>query len=813
MQSMTAADAADTHQDPPPDESGGWVGQLFGGLWDWAVGLVPGGPLTLIGATFAVAVLADQLASPKKGRDGKTNGEKADQVLTEVITGLFRGLWLLARLAGRFAAGRELWGEKKTDATFWDPGTPPQKPEKAPEAVMGAVAAAPPRVSLAKRRRPGRWAQRTAAWIDTYSGRGAAALDVTIRAAMRTAAAAGTTWRALATAGRATARVTGHIAHALRTWHCWPYALRALARVALVGTVAGLAVPAWRIWTIAALILALAAIVALAALYQPPTPGDDAVYGPRLWVLLRQDLKLGEDEQREDWLVLPKDVGADGARITLRLPWTFRGTQTEKETITALVSSRVPGEWVGRFAFKCQHATATFTHKPPPPAPEPDPEPPAKVDLFGRRIQDAIDAAQTKPETYVFGIDEQDEIVEIPLVGEQAHVAVSVGTGGGKSALLQMLATQVIRRRGTILAVDPKMVSLRLLKGLEGVYLYDDPGQGLDMRRALEWAAEVVEARFYEYLSGKRNFPPLFVYLEESNELTGILKAVWMKVKDKDEPNQDPIWESVASILRKGRQVNVHVVAVFQDLRDTDFSGVSLGLLFPVKIMGAYVKKQWDRIVGSNVAMPPSERKAGRLVGVKNGVAFRFQSPYAIVDDPEMTKDEKAEEAERQIREHCKELRARHGWDSAGLYAPPPAPSPRHVPTLLSRDAGPQGAQGPWGGDLSDETAGQLSRNGADVTASDGRVTASGDTRQLIPGQAQAGAPEPAQDPTAPPELLPLSEVARRLDGVAGVPAYATMRQHKSRRDEFPKGVEKNGREFFTVSQIRAYYVLQQEQA
>lgn len=764
---------------------------------------LPGGLLGLLVAVVLLGTFAT------KGKKPSPSGHP-DDALFKATTDAAKGTWKVTRALIRFACGKELRGAPRSTATMWRPGKPlPRLIEAKKQTTMASLAMPAPKVSLVKHN-PHPWARKAAKWIATHDGKAARCLDTSARVL-----------RSIARCYHRVRSVLGPplrtIAHVLRAWACWPYAARGAARLALTAAVVGLAVPGWRVVTIAALTSTAVAVGVLAHRRQPKPPSDDETYGPRLWPLVRADLKLDEETPREDWLTLPEQLARPDARVVIKLPWTWRGSDTDREALTGLINTRLPGQWVARFEMKGETGKVTYTHKPPPKPPEPEPEPPTKVDLFGDRIQDAIKEAQAKPETYVFGVDEADQVVEIPLVGEQAHVAVSVGTGGGKSALLQMLATQVIRRRGTILAVDPKMVSLRLLEGIDGVYLYNDPGQGGDMRRALEWAAEVVEARFYEYLTGNRkNFPPLFVYLEETNELTGILKSVWMRIKDKDEPNQDPIWESVASILRKGRQVNVHVVAVFQDLKDTDFSGVSLGLLFPVKIMGAYVKKQWDRIVGSNVAMPVSERKAGRLVGVKNGVAFRFQAPYAIVDDPELSKDERAEEAESRIRKHCLKLRDRYKWDSSGLYVAPPAPSPRHIPALLeevSRDTGPLGLKTAPGGGQDDETAGGLSRSEGSVTLLEGGVTASRDRLRLIPGQGAQEGQEVTQDPTAPPELLPLAEIARRMEGEVGIPTADTMRAHKRRRDDFPRPTNKDGKDLYTISQITAYYVAQKKNA
>lgn len=796
---------AHVRQAPPDSADTGTEDGLIDVLLH-AASHLPGGFLGLVLAVVGIGWLATNGGKKTSATNGSNN---PDEALYTAVGSALKGTWTVTRALARFAGGRELRGQPRSTATMWRSGKPLPRPESdqkkaktkakdKEQAAMASLAMPAPKVSLVKPT-PHPWARKTAEWIATHDGPAARCLDTSARALRCTSRC----YRSVCCVLGPTLRT---IAHVLRAWACWPYAARGAARLALTAAVVGLAVPGWRVATIAALVASVAAVSVYAYRHPPKPPSDDEMYRPHLWPLLRADLKLPEETTSEGWLRIPERLSHPDARVVIKLPWTWRASDNEKESLTGLINSRLPGQWVARFEMKGETGKVTYTHKPPPKPPEPAPEPPASVDLFGERIQEAVEAAQAKPETYVFGVDEHDEIVEIPLVGEQAHIAVSVGSGGGKSALLQMLATQVIRRRGTILAVDPKMVSLRLLEGVEGVHLYNDPGQGNDMRNALEWASDVVEARFYEYLTGARkDFPPLFLYLEESNELTGILKSVWMKIKEKDEPNQDPIWESVASILRKGRQVNVHVVAVFQDLKDTDFSGVSLGLLFPVKIMGAYVKKQWDRIVGSNVAMPASERKAGRLVGVKNGVAFRFQSPYVIVDDPQLSKDERAEEAEKRIREHCLELRDRYKWDSAGLYADPPEHSPRHVPYLLgglSRDTGAQGASGGSEGGPGDETAGRGVTHREGVT---GDVTAARDKLHLIPGQGdqagQGGAPRA-------PELLTLAEAAREIKAQGFAVEANTMRQHKRRREStgFPDGVVVDGAEKFTLAQIIYFY-------
>ncbi|MFJ5851290.1 hypothetical protein ACIQGX_40885, partial [Streptomyces sp. NPDC092903] len=311
---MTAVLAANTTS--PPKK--GWLADTFASVWNWGADTLPGGNLTMLGIMLALGTMADQ-ASKKKIGVTKTSGKG---FWGGVIT-TFRTLWgsLVAlakavRSVVRFYGGRELWGEHRSTATFWSAGTRIEKDDDQ-AVVLGSIAFAPPRISLIKqpRRAPSLWARKAAVWLKTYRGRGARWLDRTVRAVLWTARITGKVWKA----GRATICT-------LRNWGCWPYAARGLARVIVTALVVFAVAPAWEVWALLVAALAAAALGALRAKLLPVAPGDDVVYGPKLWVLLREDLKLPNDEPRENWLQLPERLADEGARIVLRLPWTYRGS-------------------------------------------------------------------------------------------------------------------------------------------------------------------------------------------------------------------------------------------------------------------------------------------------------------------------------------------------------------------------------------------------------------------------------------------------------------------------------------------------------
>ncbi|MFH9016458.1 hypothetical protein ACH4C6_34560 [Streptomyces sp. NPDC017943] len=810
---MTAALAANTTTQPPDpaaQEQGGWVADAFATAWNWGSANLPGGNFTMLGALLLLAVAADQ-AGKKKAGGTATPGKG----LGKGIVGLFKALWgglvTLAKAVWgvvRFYGGRELRGEPRSTATFFKAGAPIGTPV-AQVVSMASVALAPPKVSLVKprRRQPSPWARNAASWIEGYRGKGAAALDRAVRTALWLAMAAGKVWRFLKAVWRFLAAVyafcapvVATFARALGAWHCWPYAARGLARLGLTLALVGLAVPAWRVWTIVLLVLAVGAGLAAAHRFQPKPPGDAAVYGPKIWAILRDDLDLPDDEPLDNWLRMPERLADDDARIVVRLPWTFRGSQADKDNVTALINSRVPGEWVGRFTFTGEHATAVYTHKPPPKPPAPEPTPPDSVDFFDPEIQEAI--ANCKRGQIVIGRDAFGQIIIKEMGdGETPHWALSVGTGGGKSAFCQMVIAQLIAQGYYILASDVKRVSVANYIGVVGCYIYNDPMNPQDMRAGIDWFKEEIAARSaISEADPTAEFPGILCLIEEANEFADVSREWWddnRKTRaDEFGPADragDPVWGTVASGARLGRHVHGNILAVFQDLRDQALGGKGLRNLFRLKFMGNFNKNTWDNVVGTK-PVPESIDKAGRMMIVEGNAQYWVQTLYA---KPEA------------LRAWAIEARERTGFvEGAGLYGAPPKPSKKTLPRLLqgvSRDKLPEALQGLSEGGLSDETAGRGVTSEGDVTPG---VTPQRDRLRLIPGQAGG---EGSQDPLAAPVLLSVAEVAREMQARGYVIEAELIRKHKSRRDKgngngFPVGIGEGRDEKFTLTQLITYY-------
>lgn len=483
-----------------------------------------------------------------------------------------------------------------------------------------------------------------------------------------------------------------------------------------------------------------------------------------------EDLLPGwDDHERLRALTIP----IDQTKVHIKLPDGWHDPGDFKERMRKLISERMGGNWAGEWNLKDYPFHVEFTLK----KPTPVLEPPERVDFFSQQVQDAI--AACAPGQLVLDLDERHRPVLKEMTGETAMWALSVGSGGGKSSFLQMIITQLVRQRATVIGVDVKQSSINCFETVEGVHLYTDPGNIGDMRAAIAWVAREVEARNYMKKGNPRkNFDRLTLILEEGNEFGDASKEWWNETKEKGEPASDPMWSDIATIMRMGRHVNVTVIGVFQDLREAAVGNRGLRNMFRLLLLGNFNANQWKMIVNTS-PVPESVDMAGRMLIVEGNRRVWIQVPYA---DPDA------------FRDHSRGLRAKFGYSTDDLYGAPPARSAVRLPSLLQE---------------SKKLFTNPEKTDADaLTAAD--IRAVDDPRELSMTKAEvpeleAGTPETVEVEEEL-ELLPLAEIARRLEAQNIKVSAALMRQHKRRRSDFPAGQLVDGKELFVLDDLADYY-------
>ncbi|MFD9593082.1 type IV secretory system conjugative DNA transfer family protein [Kitasatospora sp. NPDC059973] len=495
----------------------GFLNHLPGGAGGAGGGLA-------VGALVVLAFFAQQ---------AKTAAEK--EALNRAIERFFGNV---AAGVGRYFSGRELDGVQRSEATWWHSGAPAPDDERneTPLADLGRRAAPAPGVVLTKAPQPG---------LLTRAG------------------------RAVAFPFRLLGNSLAGMVRVLRAWSRWPLSARSAVRIAplLIG---------WGWWrfpgetqlalTAAAGALLVAAATSPAGLgWWRVTPAwtDGQVYGPGLWVPIRQVLRLEDTERRKRWLEVPDDFRADDARILLRLPVSWVGSPEARAQIERLVEERTPGEWIPRWERTEKEHYVEWTLKP-------KPKPRVK-------LPDYVQWKPTGDPRKVFiGLSiEDNELVDaiIQTQTETPHWGVGGDTGAGKSTILY-LAVVNARMNGELVDIlDTKRNSMIEAEGHSGVRVHKT------VRACMAAFAEFLTSMMAAEAAGEKGGDPamrqqLVGRTLVVDELPTLIKLayIWWRhgIKGKGQP---PFQDWLAIILLQGRSSNHRVVVGTQQFANAYFGG------------------------------------------------------------------------------------------------------------------------------------------------------------------------------------------------------------------------------------------------
>lgn len=339
-------------------------------------------------------------------------------------------------------------------------------------------------------------------------------------------------------------------------------------------------------------------------------------------------------------MIVPRRVDVPDAEVKVPVPDGWHG---DRKTVAAVVAARLGGSWDADWRMHQAPFSVLFTRSP---------EPPGMV-----KWADVLHHIAANKEGEIFvGLNSRGNPYRGDFVREEPMWGLSIGTGGGKSVFLQMVACQLVAQGAEILAIDPKFISLDPLVGIPGITVMNDPRNVGAMWDAIKDFRREMESRYDAWvLDRSLTFKRKVLIIEEGNMFSAISKEHWREVKKKGDPVSPPVWGDIAAILRMGRQANMNVVAVFQRMDDAATGNQGLRDSFGFRVLGRYTWQAWRMLVGTN-PIPRSQKRRGRYIVVDGGEHVWIQAPYIT---------------EEQVREWCLARRAEQG------YAPPmPAYAP-----------------------------------------------------------------------------------------------------------------------------------------
>ncbi len=335
-------------------------------------------------------------------------------------------------------------------------------------------------------------------------------------------------------------------------------------------------------------------------------PGDRAM---RAWWLLQR--AAAPATKKLEVFRRPGEQVGPRIELTADLPYL---TTEQRSLISAIVKSKIPaGDLIEAWDQVGAQVTARWTVRRRPPS----------------RVGHAeVLAALPGLKEWEFFIGQTVGAapVVLSLKDDSPHIAISAGSGAGKSVLAQLLAVQVLARGGRVVILDRKG-SHRWALGLAGVDYCLRPAQ---MHAALIRAAALADERNTLAMHEDDDWDPgprTLVICEELNATIGQLVTFWADTRDKSDPKRSPAVTALGELLFMGRSAKVNVVAIAQMLTARAIGGPEARENFGVRCLARYTTNARKMLV-PEAGMPRSSRTLGRWQIVIGGQATECQVAY-----------------------------------------------------------------------------------------------------------------------------------------------------------------------------------------
>lgn len=321
-------------------------------------------------------------------------------------------------------------------------------------------------------------------------------------------------------------------------------------------------------------------------------------------------------------------------RVTLNNEW--EGIDGQRRNVTKIIANRLGGEWSPYFA---QHEFPPYLEF------RKLPQPPERVTLaeFIARIDAAPDSM------LVLGMGANGIVIAVNLDSDAPHIALSMGTGGGKSDTVALIIAMLLRKGiRHIDVLDPKRISQNWARGLPGVTIHRYiEGQ----MRAISNAKILMDSR-YDQMDANPDaiFDRHVLIIEEQNSLMDDLKEYWEDYRQSLSPaergrcsKKNPAIQDLRYILNKGRQCRINVISIFQRMSANATGGGDARENYGCKILCRASSQTWKMLVGTTHMAPSAKsRIPGRACFVLGDDPQPVQRVFASISHPDGSADKES---------------------------------------------------------------------------------------------------------------------------------------------------------------------------
>ena len=334
-------------------------------------------------------------------------------------------------------------------------------------------------------------------------------------------------------------------------------------------------------------------------------------------------------------LLIPRKISQD-SQVIAPLPAHFQHDPKQLAVIENIAGHRFGHEWTARTPVRLPSGTRAkpvqgrrssaypgpwlvLSRKPYPPE-----------YLAFAEVTDLI-AARGGPEKILAGLTTGREPVWLNFESALAHLALSVGTGGGKSSFLRFLVAQFSYwGAADFPVIDTALSSLKGMEAVPGLRIYKKSQEQWD---ALAGLTRRMDTRLEELDAGREKFPLCVLFLEEQNDAAIRWRMHWKDHPDrgKGSPATPPVYDHTTQLVVGARKVGYRVVGVYQRMNAASCGGLDAGVYrdqFPTKMLSRFGPNAVKTLTGLTPRQVDTSEINGRFAFITGDRVRYVQAPY-----------------------------------------------------------------------------------------------------------------------------------------------------------------------------------------
>jgi hypothetical protein len=296
-----------------------------------------------------------------------------------------------------------------------------------------------------------------------------------------------------------------------------------------------------------------------------------------------------------DWIHVPRNyLEPGGGKVEVLLPTGFSGSMAAKKLILEKTIANKLGMLDPVFEWQVSGRKPRVLVSMPPAPP--------KVAHFRDYRALLEQTEEFRPFLGVSAVPRGEDVgalVSAEMVSDSPHVALSAGSGAGKSMMSKAMIMQALRWGWGVIILDWKAESHTWAKGLPGVkYCVTEEA----IHDTLVSIGEQVDIRKTNGMQGRAN---VLVVCEEWNMTAVLLAEYWSALRsmaDQDErrtmPTRSPALRGFGSLVFAGRQFGLFCLLIAQRMSNRVFNGnTDLRENFQIRLLARYSAQTWRMLI------------------------------------------------------------------------------------------------------------------------------------------------------------------------------------------------------------------------